>query len=703
MKSRYLLYLLVVFFSCQSKIDTMEYPITKKELIIDSYFGTKVNDNFRWLEDDRSQETREWVGQQNDYTQSYLNKGSLKKPIRNRLEKVLNHERLSPPFRRGNFIYFYKNDGLQNQYVVYKKYRGITEVFLDPNSFSKDGSVSLGALSFSPDGSLTAYEVSYGGSDWMEIIVINSNTKEIIGDTLFNIKFSNGVSWRGNDGFFYSTYDKPSGSMLSAKTDHHKLYYHKLGTPQKDDELIFGSSDKKFRYVSHDVSEDGFFLLIYGAEHTSGNKLFIRDLRDVSSRTLTIIDDFSSNTSLLHNEGEQLYFQTNRNAPNNKVILVSFDDLYEEYWTDIIAENENVLDPTFGGGYFFGNYMIDAVSRVYQFDLQGNQIGEILLPGIGSSNGFSAKKSDKEIYYTFSNYHTPTSIFRFDLESRQSEIYWTPKIDFNSSNYISRQSFYSSKDGTKIPIIITHKKGLEYDKKNPTILYAYGGFNISLQPYFDPIAAVWMENDGVYAVANIRGGGEYGKEWHLAGTKMNKQNVFDDFICAAEYLCDKAITSSEYLAIKGGSNGGLLVGAMITQKPELFKVAIPIVGVLDMLRYHKFTSGAGWASDYGTSEDSKEMFDYIKQYSPVHNVKKGISYPATMVVTGDHDDRVVPAHSYKFIAELQDKQMTESPVIIRISTKAGHGAGTSTSEVINRETDIMAFILYNMGASFSSN
>ena len=681
----------------------MEYPITKKEPIVDSYFGTKINDYFRWLEDDRSQETKEWVDQQNSYTKSYLEKISLKEPIRSRLEKVLNHERLTPPFRRGGYIYFYKNNGLQNQYVVYKRNGDSTEVFLDPNNFSEDGTVSLGALSFSPDGSLAAYEVSYGGSDWREIIVINTTTKEIIGDTLFNIKFSGGVSWRGNDGFFYSTYDKPEGSKLSAKTDHHKLYYHKLGALQKEDKIIFGSSDERFRYVYHDVSEDGSFLLITGSEYTSGNKLFIKDLRDDNSHILTIIDDFSSDTYLLHNEGEQLYFLTNRNAPNQKVILVSFKNLNEKYWTDIIPENENVLSPTFGGGYFFANYMIDAVSRVYQFDLKGNQIGEILLPGIGSSNGFAAKKFDKEIYYTFSNYHTPPSIFKFDLESRQSEIYWQPKIDFNSSEYISKQSFYSSKDGTRIPIIITHKKGLEYDNNNPTILYGYGGFNVPLQPWFNPIAAVWMENDGVYAVANIRGGGEYGEEWHLGGTKMNKQNVFDDFICAAKYLCDKQITSSESLAIRGGSNGGLLVGAMITQEPELFKVAIPEVGVLDMLRYHKFTSGEGWAFDYGTSEDSKEIFEYIKQYSPVHNVKKGVRYPATMVVTGDHDDRVVPAHSYKFIAELQDKQEGESPVVIRISTKAGHGEGTSISEVIDKETDIMAFILYNMGASFSTN
>ena len=695
MKTTYFLALLLVFASCQSKISMKEYPKTEKKEVIDTYFGVEVVDNYRWLEDDRSEETAQWVKQQNTVTFDFLNQIPIRAELKNRLEKVWNYEKLSAPFKRGDYTYFYKNDGLQNQYVIYREKGEEQEIFLDPNSFSDDGTVSLSSLSFSPDGSLAAYSISEGGSDWRSVIVIDAQTKEIIEDTLVDIKFS-GVSWKGNEGFYYSSYDKPKGSELSAKTDQHKLYYHKLGTSQKDDIVVFGANEKH-RYVWGGVSDDGRFLTISASMSTSGNKLFIKDLNQENSPIINMVNDYDSDSYVLHNEGDLLYIVTNRNAPNKKVVTASFQNPQVEYWQEFIAETEQVLSPSYGGGYFFAHYMIDAISKVYQFDAEGQNLGELQLPGVGSSRGFSSKKEEKTLYYSFTNYHSPGVIYKYDVDSRESELYWQPSIDFNSSDFVSKQVFYTSKDGTQIPMIITHKKGLDYDGNNPTILYGYGGFNVSLTPSFSISKAVWLEQGGVYAVANLRGGGEYGKEWHIAGTQMQKQNVFDDFIAAAEYLIHNKFTSSDYLAIDGRSNGGLLVGATMTQRPDLMKVALPAVGVLDMLRYHTFTAGAGWAYDYGTSDDSKEMFEYLKGYSPVHNVKQGVSYPATMVLTADHDDRVVPAHSFKFIAELQDKHQGHNPVLIRIETNSGHGAGTPVSKQIEETADIIAFTLYNMG------
>lgn len=695
MKTTYFLALLLVFASCQSKISMKEYPMTEKKEVIDTYFGVEVVDNYRWLEDDLSEETAQWVKQQNEVTFDFLNQIPIKNALTERLTEIWNYEKLSAPFKRGDFTYFYKNDGLQNQYVIYREKDNEEEVFLDPNSFSDDGTVSLSSLSFSPDGSLAAYSISEGGSDWRSVIVIDALTKEIIEDTLVDIKFS-GVSWKGNEGFYYASYDKPEGSELSAMTDQHKLYFHKLGTNQKDDKVVFGAIEK-YRYVWGFVSEDGRFLTISGSSSTSGNKLFIKDLNRENSPIINIVNDYDSDSYVLHNEGDLLYIVTNRNAPNKKVVTASFQNPQVEHWQDFIPETKHVLSPSFGGGYFFAHYMIDAISKVYQFDTEGQNLGEIQLPGVGSSGGFSSRKEEKELYYRFTNYHTPSVIYKYDVESRQSELYWEPSIDFVSSDYVSKQIFYTSKDGTEVPMIITHKKGINYDGTNPTILYGYGGFNVSLTPSFSISRAVWLEQGGVYAVANLRGGGEYGKEWHNAGTQMQKQNVFDDFIAAAEYLISENITSSDYLAVDGRSNGGLLVGATMTQRPDLIKVALPAVGVLDMLRYHKFTAGAGWAYDYGTSDDSKAMFEYLKGYSPVHNVKQGVNYPATLVITADHDDRVVPAHSFKFIAELQDKHQGDNPVMIRIETNSGHGAGTPVSKLIEQSADIMAFTLYNMG------
>lgn len=697
MNITYLLPFLLLILSSQSQMPKLDYPITEKKKVTDTYFGVEVADNYRWLEDDRSEETAQWVEQQNKLTFGFLNHIPIREQLRDRLEKVWNYEKVSAPFKRGDYTYYYKNDGLQNQYVIYREKDGNTDLFLDPNTFSEDGTVSLTSLSFSDDGTLAAYSISEGGSDWRKVIVIDALTKEAIEDTLVDIKFS-GVSWRGNEGFYYSSYDKPEGSELSAMTDHHKLYFHKLGTSQKEDQVIFGNlPSEKNRYVWGGVSDDSRFLIISASVSTSGNKLFIKDLREENSPIITIVDDYLSDNYILHNEGDLLYLVTNRNAPNKKVVTASFQQPQEEFWQEFIAETEHVLTPSFGGGFFFANYMIDAISKVYQFDADGKSLGQIKLPGVGSSGGFSSKKEEKDMYYQFTNYHTPGVIYKYNPDKQESELYWSPTIDFNSDDFVSKQVFYTSKDGTKVPMIITHKKGIEYNGANPTILYGYGGFNVSLTPSFSISRAVWIEQGGVYAVANLRGGGEYGKKWHDAGTKMNKQNVFDDFIAAAEYLKNENITSTNFLAIDGRSNGGLLVGATITQRPDLVKVALPGVGVLDMLRYHKFTAGAGWAYDYGTSDDSKEMFEYLKAYSPVHNVSEGVSYPATLVTTADHDDRVVPAHSFKFIAELQEKNQSKNPVLIRIETNSGHGAGTPVNKLIDQSADIIAFTLYNMG------
>jgi len=674
----------------------MQYPTTKKGQVTDTYFDTKVADPYRWLEDDRSEETGSWVKEQNRLTYDYLSKIPYRDALKSRLEKLWNYEKISAPFKEGNFTYYYKNNGLQNQSVLYRKdAKGEESVFLDPNTFSKDGTSSLGGVNFSEDGSKVAYSISEGGSDWRKVIVMDAVTKKILEPTLEDIKFS-GVSWKGNDGFYYSSYDKPDGSELSAKTDQHKLYYHKVGTRQKDDKVIFGL-DQKRRYVGGYVTEDNHYLVITASTSTYGNELYIQDLTKPNSPIVTIVDNFNSDNSIIDNQGSKLFIATDLNAPNTRVVTVDVSNPKPENWKDLIPETENVLNVSTGSGYLFANYMIDAVSAIKQYDYSGKLVRNIQLPGIGTAGGFGGKKTEKVLYYSFTNYTTPGSTYSFDPKSGDSKVYQTPKIDFNSNDYESKQVFYTSKDGTKIPMIITHKKGLKLDGKNPTILYGYGGFNISLTPSFSISNAVWMENGGIYAVANLRGGGEYGKKWHVAGTKMQKQNVFNDFIAAAEYLISEKYTSSDFLAIRGGSNGGLLVGATMTQRPDLMKVALPAVGVMDMLRYHTFTAGAGWAYDYGTAEDSKEMFEYIKGYSPVHNVKPNTKYPATMVTTGDHDDRVVPAHSFKFAAELQDKQAGDNPTLIRIDINAGHGAGKSVAASIQESVDIMAFTLYNMG------
>ncbi len=676
----------------------LQYPATRQADTVDSYFETKVADPYRWLEDDRSEETAAWVKAQNKVTFDYLAQISYRDQIKQRLEALWNYEKVGTPSKEGDYNYFSKNDGLQNQSVIYRqKDGGAAEVFLDPNTFSTDGTTSLADLQFTEDGKIAAYAISEGGSDWRKVFIINAETKEKLEPELVDVKFS-GISWKGNDGFFYSSYDKPQGSELSAKTDQHKLYYHKLGTAQKDDQVLFGATEaEKHRYVGGTVTEDGKYLIVTAANATSGNKLLLKDLTDANSKFITLDGEGSADYQLIDSVGDKLYFETNFKAPNNRLIVIDAKNPAQDQWQDVIPETKNVLSAAKGAGFFFANYMVDAVSKVQQYDYSGKLVRDVQLPGVGSVGGFSGKSKDSTLYYGFTNYNTPGTSYSYNPQTGESAVYFKPAVKFNSDDYESKQVFYTSKDGTKVPMIITHKKGLQLDGTNPTRLYGYGGFNVSLTPSFSVSNLVWMEMGGVYAVPNLRGGGEYGKDWHNAGIQLKKQNVFDDFIAAAEYLIANKYTSSAKLAISGGSNGGLLVGAAMTQRPELFKVALPAVGVLDMLRYHTFTAGAGWGYDYGTAEQSKEMFDYLKGYSPVHNVKAGVAYPATMVTTGDHDDRVVPAHSFKFAAELQAKAGGENPQLIRIEVNAGHGAGTPVSKMIEQTADAFGFTLHNMG------
>jgi len=644
-----------------------------------------------------SDETADWVKSQNKITFRYLKKIPFRRKLEKRIKSLNNYEKVGAPFKEGDYEYFYKNTGLQNHSIVYRQPIGTNkdpEVFLDPNKFSKDGTVALRGLSFSEDASLATYMITEGGSDWRKILVIDVETKKILEDTLKNIKFS-GVSWHGNKGFYYSSYDNPKDkSFLSAKTQLHKLYYHKLGTSQSSDQLVYGGEKQPNRYVSGYVTEDQDYLVISASQNTSGNQLYVMDLNNPNKSIVQLDDDYFSRCRVVDNEGNKFFLYTNIDAP--KYRLISLNINRPSKWLDVIPESENVLRIGSGGGYFFANYLVDAKSEIKQFNYKGGLVRTVELPGIGSAGGFGAKRDEKELYYSFSSYTYPSTIFKYDIEKGESSLYRKPEIDFEPSSYITEQVFYQSRDYTPIPMFITYKKGLDKNGKNPTILYGYGGFNISQTPRFSTTNIVWLENGGVYAVANLRGGGEYGEKWHLAGTKLNKQNVFDDFIFAGEYLIDNGYTSSDYLAIRGGSNGGLLVGATMIQRPDLIKVAIPAVGVMDMLRYHQFTAGAGWAADYGTADDSPEMFEYLRKYSPVHALKSNISYPATLVTTSDHDDRVVPAHSYKFIAGLQKAHIGDNPVLIRIQTNAGHGS-VSMDQRMKLSADIFAFIWKNMG------
>lgn len=672
------------------------YPVSAKGDSVDTYFDVPVADPYRWMENDTTKQVADWVTAQNEVTFSYLNNITYRDAVKKRLLELNDYEKLSAPFRRGEYYYFYKNSGLQNQSVLYRKKgeQGEPELFLDPNTFSKDGTTTMRGLSFSKDGSLLAFQIARGGADRAEAVVIRTSDKTLVEDTIRNMKQS-GISWRGNDGYYINRFVEGLKSSLAAKNEYQQLYYHKLGTSPAQDKVIFGDTQKR-RFVSGYLTEDERYLIITTSESTTGNELFVQDLATPNNKILPIKTGFESDQYVIDNDGSKLIIETNFNAPNSKVVSVDAANPSFENWKNLIPETENSLSTSTGGGKIFARYLVDVKTQIKQYDLNGKLEREIELPGIGTASGFGGWRDDQDLYYTFTSFTYPPTIFKYNVASGLSSEYERPAVKFNPEDYETKQVFYTSKDGTKIPMFIVHKKGIELNGKNPTWLYAYGGFSISLTPSFSTSRIVWLENGGVFAQPNLRGGGEYGEKWHLAGTKLNKQNVFDDFIAAGEYLIKEKYTSSEYLAINGGSNGGLLVGAVMTQRPDLAKVAVPQVGVMDMLRYHKFTIGAAWASDYGTAEDSKEMFDYLKTYSPVHALKPGVNYPATLVTTADHDDRVVPAHSFKFAATLQEHQAGTNPVLIRIDVNSAHGSSNITKG-IDLIADYYSFAWYNMG------
>ncbi len=677
------------------------YPVTETIDQTDEYFGTEVKDPFRWLEDDRSQKTVDWVDAQNKYTFDFLDKIPFREKIKQRLTKLWNYEKSSAPFQRGDYYYFYKNDGLQNQSVLFrmKNLKGKkTEVFLDPNKLNAAGTAALGGIDFSKDGKYMAYGINDAGSDWLTIYIKDTKTGENLSEKLEWCKFT-GMAWAG-DGFYYSRYDAPEGSELSAKNEYHKVYYHTVNTPQSEDSLIFEQADFPKRYMFAETSEDEKYLVVSVSEGTSGNILYLKDLREPDSAFVQLNENFENDHNFVHSKANTLYFYTNLDAERYKVVSTDVSNPHQSNWHAFIGQHESdVLETArFAGGKWFLKYMHDAYNKMYQFTELGKYEKEIPMPTTGSVNGFNGKADDREVFYSFNSFTFPNTIYKYDIKSGESELYNKSKVDFNSDDFETKQVFYPSKDGTKIPMFIVHKKGLVLDGSNPTYLYSYGGFNISLNPGFNVKLIPWLENGGIYAMPNIRGGGEYGEAWHKAGMLLNKQNVFDDFIAAGEYLISEKYTSKEKLCISGRSNGGLLVGATMTQRPDLCAVALPGVGVMDMLRYHKFTIGWGWAVEYGSSDDSIH-FDNLQKFSPLHNINKA-DYPATLVYTADHDDRVVPAHSFKFVSEMQRQQTGKAPIMIRIDKDAGHGAGKPTNMQIDEWSDIWAFVLHNMGETF---
>lgn len=673
----------------------IDYPLTPQDSIVDDYHGRLVSDPYRWLEDDHAENTMAWVKEQNKVTEDYLDEIPYRDLIKERLEQIWNYERFGTPFKRGGKYYYFKNDGLQNQSVLYAQETldGPAKIVLDPNTFSSDGTVSLGAISFNKNGDKLAYQISEGGSDWRTIFVKDLVSGELLDDEIGWVKFS-GISWAGN-GFYYSRFPQPDDKdELSGQNSFHKIYYHHLGQPQSDDKLIIEDSERPQRNFYGATTDDERFHCIAVSESTSGNALYIEDLSKKGNR-VNLEDGFDSDLQVIDNVGSMIFIRTNQQAPNWKLVAVDMDNPSKSNWKTILPPGESVLSSVqLIGNKIFAEYLVDAKSVVKTFDYSGKFLGEVSLPAIGSVSGLSGKKDDTEAFYSFTNYTYPATIFSLNTNTLESTVFKKPTLDFDSDDYQTEQKFYESKDGTRIPIFITFKKGLSMDGSNPAMLYGYGGFDISLTPGFSVPTLVLLENGGIYAVANIRGGGEYGKEWHLAGTKERKQNVFDDFQAAAEFLITERFTSADKLAIMGGSNGGLLVGACMLQRPDLFKVAIPRVGVLDMLRYHEFTIGWAWSEDYGRSDDP-EAFEYLIKYSPLHNISEK-EYPATFIMTADHDDRVVPAHSFKFAAELQKKQQGVNPVLIRIETSAGHGAGKPTSKLIEENADMLSFMFYNM-------
>ena len=673
------------------------YPKTKTVNQVDEYFGVKVADPYRWLEDDNSAETAAWVEAENKVTQDYISKIPFRNALKEKMMKLQNYEKMGIPFKHHGKYFFYKNNGLQNQSVLYEmdSLDGTPREVLDPNKLSDDGTVALKSVDFSKDGRYMAYTISRSGSDWNEIYVKDMKVGKMLDDHIVWAKFTN-ASWQG-DGFYYSAYDAPK-SELSSKNEYQKVYYHKLGTPQSQDELVFRSFEEPLMFHMAYVSEDERFVYMYQSGG-DGNVLLVKDTKSENPRFIRLNNSYDYNFSPVGNDEKHIYIYANENAPMAKVLVFDIDNLGVGKGREFIAEGDAMLSSLqmAGKNHFIVNYEKDAASHAYLLDMQGKNLGEILLPGIGTA-GFSSSEDTDEVFYNFTSYTTPGSIYSYDMVTGKSKLFWKPNVKFDSDRYITEQVFYTSKDGTRVPMFITHKKGMKLNGKNPTLLYAYGGFNISLTPSFNVNRIPFLENGGVYVVANIRGGAEYGDKWHRDGTKMKKQNVFDDFIAAAEYLIANKYTSSEKLAIQGGSNGGLLMGAVTNQRPDLFRAVIAQVGVMDMLRYHLFTVGWNWAPDYGRSDDSKEMFEYLHAYSPLHNIKNdGTKYPAILVTTGDHDDRVVPAHSFKYAATLQAANTGDQPKLIRIDSKAGHGSGKPISKIIDEAADYYAFMMKNLG------
>jgi prolyl oligopeptidase len=688
--------LLFIMPSCTNK-QSIQYPETRKDTIVDNYWGTIIHEPYRWLENDRSEETEAWVIDQNLVTYSYLEKIPFRNKLKERLTELMNYPKYGSPRKVNNKYYFYKNDGLQNQSVLYEldSLTAEPKVLLDPNKLSEDGTVALSQASFSKDGKYLAYSISKSGSDWNEIFVMEVVTRKLLPDHIEWVKFS-GIAWQG-DGFYYSAYSKPEkGKEYSNINEFHKVFYHKLGENQDNDRVVFENKQFALRNCGAGVSEDEKYLFIVESESTSGNSLWIKDLTKRNAKPVLIAPGFESDFSVIDHYQGKVYVLTNYQAPNQQLMVFDPAKPQLENWQTLIPETENVLETaSIIGGKLFVNYMKDASHHLYAYSFEGNSLYEVSLPTIGTV-GLSGNMDENEAFYTFTSYTFPPTIYRYDVSENKAALFRKSEVSFNSEDYISEQVFYTSKDGTKVPMSITYKKDMKKNGKNPLMLYGYGGFNISLLPSFSIARIPFLEQGGIYAIANLRGGGEYGEVWHKAGTKMQKQNVFDDFIAAAEYMIAEKYTNPKKLAINGGSNGGLLVGAAMTQRPDLFAVAIPEVGVLDMLRYQKFTIGWAWATDYGTSEESREMFEYLLGYSPLHNLKPGTDYPATMITTGDHDDRVVPAHSFKFAAALQAANSGKNPTLIRIDVNAGHGAGKPISKIIDAQTDVWAFVMENL-------
>ncbi len=674
----------------------INYPITKKTDQKENYFGTVVNDPYRWLEYDTAADVGEWVKQQNAVTNSYLQNIPFRDKLKQRITEIINYPKYAAPFKAGEYYFFSKNDGLQNQSVIYyqKGLSGEPKVFLDPNALSKDGTSAITILGLSTDKKKIAYAINESGSDWETIKVMTVEDAKQTGDELKWVKFS-GAAWF-KDGFYYSRYDEPSkGTVLSGRNENHQVWYHQLGTPQSSDQLIYKDAAHPLRYFSAQTTEDEHFLILYASEGTYGQELYYKDLTKPHDELKLLFKGFDFEYGVVDNIGDNLLVTTNEGAENNHLVLVNPQHPAKENWKTIIPDQGHLMEgAAITGNKIFVRYLKDVTSKVIQYDLNGKMEHEIKMPALGTVAGFTGNRNDNELFFTFTSFTFPPAIYRYDIATSQTQSFKTSDVKFNPDDYTTEQVFYKSKDGTNIPMFIVYKKGLKKDGNNPTLLYAYGGFNVSLTPAFSASRIVWLENGGVFAMANLRGGGEYGDKWHKAGMLDKKQTVFDDFIAAAEFLNNNKYTSPSKLAIQGGSNGGLLIGAVANQRPDLFRVAIPQVGVMDMLRYHKFTVGWGWAVEYGTS-DSAKSFQNLYKYSPLHNIKD-IAYPATLVTTADHDDRVVPAHSFKYIATLQEHQKGNAPVLVRIDSKAGHGAGKPLSKTIDEITDIYSFILYNM-------